>query len=157
MAHCRREATSVITETMDSHLAQVRRQVHADCIVCSAENEHGLQLGFHLSANGDVTADFIYDRIFEGYPGILHGGIISAILDGAMTNCLFAHDRVAVTADFRIRFRHPIATGHLATVRAWIVRATPPIFQVKAEIVQSDQIKTVATAKFMEKNREKTT
>jgi acyl-coenzyme A thioesterase PaaI-like protein len=36
---------------------------------------------------------------------MLHGGVISSILDGTMTNCLFAHGTVAVTAELRVRFR----------------------------------------------------
>jgi acyl-coenzyme A thioesterase PaaI-like protein len=138
----------VITEKQ--HLDAVRRQVHADCVVCSPENQQGMHLDFQASADGQVTADFIYDKVFEGYSGILHGGVISAVLDGAMTNCLFAQNQIAVTADFRIRFRHPVSTGQSARVRAWITRSHPPIFELKAEIVQNGQIKTVATAKFME-------
>lgn len=140
----------VITETGKDHLTEIRRQVHAACVVCSLENEQGLQLKFHAADNSEIAADFIFKKGFEGYPGMLHGGIISAILDGAMTNCLFAQGCTAVTADFRVRFRHPVVTGQMAHVRAWIIRSTPPIFELKAEITQSNQIKAIAEAKFME-------
>ncbi|MBN2378134.1 MAG: PaaI family thioesterase [Sedimentisphaerales bacterium] len=140
----------MITKSTESNLAEVRRQVHRDCVVCSFRNEQGLHLDFHAADNGEVTADFIYDKSYQGYPGLLHGGVISAILDGAMTNCLFARGCVAVTADFRIRFRHPVIVGQSASVRAWITRTTPPIFEAKAQITQADRITTTATAKFMQ-------
>ena len=141
----------MITESLESNLAKVRRRVHRDCVVCSYQNEQGLHLDFRTTGDGEVTADFIYDKSYQGYPGLLHGGVLSAILDGAMTNCLFARDCIALTADFRIRFRHPVIVSQTAGVRAWITRTTPPIFEVKAEITQAGRITTTATAKFMQK------
>ncbi|MBN1435961.1 MAG: PaaI family thioesterase [Sedimentisphaerales bacterium] len=128
----------------------VGQQVHPDCVVCSPKNTQGLRLNFHSAQDGQVVAEFNFDQNYQGYPGILHGGVVSAILDGAMTNCLFAQNRVALTADLRIRYRHPVRTDQPASVRAWITRTTPPIFEVKAEITQNQQVTTIATAKFME-------
>jgi len=143
----------VITETAKDHLTEIRRQVHPNCVVCCSGNERGLQLNFRCSDDdGSVVACFQCDKALEGYSGLLHGGVISTVLDGAMTNCLFAQGCTAVTADFHIRFRHPVVTGQPASVRAWITRSTPPIYELKAEIVQGDQTKTVAIGKFMEKS-----
>lgn len=143
----------MITEITKSYLTEMREQVHPGCVVCCPDNVQGLRLDFKLSPNGRITADFIYDRNYEGYAGVLHGGVISALLDGAMTNCLFARGCIAVTADFRVRFRHPVITGQMASVRAWITRSTPPIYELKAEIVQEGQVKTTATGKFMEQSQ----
>jgi acyl-coenzyme A thioesterase PaaI-like protein len=143
----------VITETAQTYLTEIRRQVHTDCFVCSRENEQGLHLKFHAVDDGEVKADFIFKEDFEGYPGMLHGGIISTVLDGAMTNCLFAQGCTAVTADFRVRFRHQVITGQMAGVRAWITRSTPPIYELKAEIIQDGQVKTTAMGKFMEQSQ----
>jgi acyl-coenzyme A thioesterase PaaI-like protein len=117
--------------------------------VCSKGNEHGLQLDFIFSDDGSVSAAFSLDKIFEGYPDMLHGGILCLILDGAMTNCLFAHDCIAVTADFRVRFRHPVVINQPAQVRAWISRSSSCLYELQAEISQNSQIKTTATGKFM--------
>jgi len=142
----------VIAETTKNHLTEIRRQVHPNCIVCCPGNKRGLQLDFMHSDNGSVVAHFHCDKTLEGYLGLVHGGVISTVLDGAMTNCLFAHGCTAVTADFHIRFRHPVVTEQPASVRAWITRSTPPIYELKAQIIQDDQVKAVATGKFMEKN-----
>ncbi len=141
----------MITKAVGHSLADVRTRVHRDCVVCSLSNEQGLHLNFRATDDDEITADFIYDKSYQGYPNLLHGGVISAILDGAMTNCLFARGCVAVTADFRIKFRHPVIVSQIANVRAWITRITPPIFEVKAEISQSGRITTTSIAKFMEK------
>jgi len=140
----------VITEIILDQLREIRKRVHPGCVVCSEGNRQGLKLDFSVSDDGVVSADFIFDKVLEGYPGMLHGGILSAILDGAMTNCLLAHDRVAVTADFRVRFRHPVATDQAARVQARITLSRPPLYDLKAEIIQDGQVKITATGKFME-------
>ncbi len=136
----------------DLQLVDLRQQVHPGCIVCSPDNLSGLKMDYRVTGEKEVSAQFQFDRNYQGYGNRLHGGVISAILDGAMANCLFAQNCVAVTADLHIRFRHPILTGHYGQVRAWIVRETPPIYVVEAEIIQDDQLRVVATGKFMKLN-----
>jgi len=130
-------------------LKQTRQHVHPGCVVCSEKNRQGLKLDFRSFADGTVWADFNLDRVFEGYPDMLHGGILCLILDGAMTNCLFAHDCIAVTADFRVRFRHSVVINQPAEVRAWISRSSSCLYELQAEISQNSQVKTTATGKFM--------
>jgi len=140
----------VITETILDQPREIRKRIHPNCVVCSEQNGQGLKLDFSISDDGVVSADFIFDKVFEGYPGMLHGGILSAILDGAITNCLFAHDWIAVTADSHVRFRHLVATDQAARVQAWITLSRPPIYDVKAEIIQDGQVKITTTGRFIE-------
>ena len=138
------------TDLVQGDLSQVRRQVHANCIVCGQANERGLGLDFALSDDGSVEADFNCDKAFEGYASIVHGGVISSVLDGAMTSCLFARGCSAVTAALDIRFRHPVMTGQTAAVHAWVTRSTPPVYVLKAEVSQQGQVKATATGTLME-------
>lgn len=130
---------------------QLRNDSHPNCVVCCPRNEQGLGLDFRVVGDGMVEASFGCDEAFEGYPAVLHGGVISALLDGAMTNCMFARGRVAMTAELIVRFRHRVATDNLATVRAWVTSSTPPLHELAAELTQDGQIKATAKAKFMEK------
>ena len=140
-------------ETSGDLLTEIRQQLHPNCVVCSSGNTLGLQLDFKRSDDGAMVGHFYCDKTLEGYSGLLHGGVISAVLDGAMTNCLFAAGHRAVTADFRVRFRHPVVTGQMATVRARISQSRPPVHELKAEIIQNGQIKATATGKFMERSQ----
>jgi acyl-coenzyme A thioesterase PaaI-like protein len=101
-------------------------------------------------ADGGVEAHFDCARIFEGYSHRIHGGVIAALLDGAMTNCLFAHGRVAVTAELTVRYRYPVMTDHQATVRAWIRESSHRLHRVRAELLQDGQLLARATARFLE-------
>lgn len=150
----RRAQQERLSETFDDGPAQMRtwqllRDVHhPDCIVCGTASAQSLGLRCHLSDGPAVTATFHCREVFQGYPSVMHGGVISSLLDGAMTNCMFAHGWIAVTAELRIRFRHPVATGHTATVRAWIEKSSPPLYVLKAELTQNDEVKAQAQGKF---------
>jgi len=104
-----------------------------------------------LRDDGGVEASFECKAKYRGYESILHGGVTSSLLDGAMTNCLFAHGIVAVTAEMRVRFRHPIALDVSLTVSAHVTRSQAPLHIVEAQIVQDGQVKARATGKFMER------
>ena len=51
-----------------------------------------------------MVAFFPYRSVYQSYPGTLHGGITSALLDAAMTNVLLSIGIVAVPAELTVRF-----------------------------------------------------
>ncbi len=134
-----------------SHQMQATRErVHGNCLVCNRPHECALDLQFQVRPDGSVVGEFAGRDRFEGYNGLLHGGIISSIMDGAMTNCLFAHGIVAVTADLNVRFRHPVELLIPLEVTAMILRNTGPLFCLEAKLTQGGMLKAKAAAKFME-------
>ncbi|MFZ5830854.1 MAG: PaaI family thioesterase [Planctomycetota bacterium] len=134
------------------HLPLLRRQSHPECFVCGPANGHGLGLEFRMTLDGSVETSFACQPIFAGYPGMLHGGIICALLDGAMTNCLFAHGLAAVTVDMNVRFRHPVTVSLPAVVRAWFESGGSPLHRLAAEVLQGGQVAATATARFFERD-----
>ena len=140
------------TESSQEGLEQVRGQAHPHCAICSPANERGLRLKFSADVDGSVQAHFECEEAFEGYASMLHGGVVASLLDGAMTNCMFAHGATALTAELTVRYRHPVIVGTPATVRAWIDRSSPPLHVLKGEVVQGAQVKATATGKFMEQD-----
>ena len=123
---------------------------HKNCVVCGPSNDRGLHVQFVTLADGGVEASFACNRAFEGYTGSLHGGVISALLDSAMTNCIFAHGHTPVTAELKVRYRHPVVTDRIAVVRGWIKRSSLPLYLMEAELLQDGQVKATATGKFMD-------
>ena len=146
--------------TLAKEMAPVQEQVeqmqrlhaatHPHCVVCGAANPRGLQVDFRPTADGGVEAHFDCVTILEGYSHRIHGGVAAALLDGAMTNCLFAHGHVAVTVELAVRYRHPVMTGHRATVRAWICESSHRLHRMRAELAQDGRVLVIATAKFFE-------
>ena len=133
--------------TTERDYCSIQKQAHPYCVACSLLNKKGLHLNFEADDDG-VVAHFECDRDCEGYPGILHGGIIATILDGAMGNCLFARGQAAVTVEMTTRFRHPISICRPASVNARLVRDAGPLYLLEAEIVQDGQVKATAKGKF---------
>jgi uncharacterized protein (TIGR00369 family) len=119
---------------------------HPGCFVCAGSNARGLRLTYFRTEGGGVEAHMDCERSLEGYKGRLHGGVIAAALDGAMTHCLFALGRTAVTAELNVRFKHPVASGRPATVRARLARDLGPLYLLEAELVQDGVVKAAASA-----------
>ncbi len=145
------DRASAVTEPHQEVLDRTRSHAHPRCVVCGRVHEAGLGLDFRLGDDGTVEAGFDCRAAYQGYGGVLHGGIASALLDGAMTNCLFAHGVAAVTAEMTVRFRSPIEVGRPLTARAWVTRVHRPLYGVRAELVQAGQVKATAAGKFMER------
>ena len=140
-------------ETQQNTVANIRNRVHPNCVVCSSTNGKGLHLEFVSTNNGGITTTFQCDEAFEGYPGVLHGGVISSILDGAMGHCMFARGQAAVTFEMTTRFRHPVVINQEATVSARIKRSSHPLYILEAEILQAGQIKATAKSKYFDRPR----
>ena len=147
------KGNSVSLETQQNTAANIRNRVHPNCIVCSSTNNKGLHLEFVSSNGGGVKATFWCDEAFEGYSGVLHGGVISSILDGAMGHCMFARGQAAVTAEMTTRFRHPVVTNQEAIVSARIIQFSHPLYLLEAEILQAGQVKATAKSKYFDQSR----
>ncbi|MBN2505734.1 MAG: PaaI family thioesterase [Verrucomicrobia bacterium] len=81
---------------------------------------------------------------------MLHGGRIALLLDGAMTHCLCAQDRVGGTAELKIRYRQPVAVEQPLLLHARLVRSTHAPHHLEAPLVQDHVVKVTAKGKFME-------
>jgi uncharacterized protein (TIGR00369 family) len=142
-------APSIISEECSaSPEPHVSNPTHRGCIVCGGDNDQGMHLKFHSEPDGSVRAEFRCDAAYQGYPDILHGGVVAAILDGAMTNCLFAHNIVAVTAELNVRYLEPVRTGEWLAVRARTVKSSPHLYLLEAELLQRGSVHAKARAKF---------
>ncbi len=138
----------MITDTRSPQDLTAGAVVHPGCFVCSRSNPRGLHVRFAPDEDG-VRGEFACDRSFEGYPGVIHGGIVTALLDEAMLHCLLARNLPAVTVDLAVQFRHPVETEVLATVRARIADGAAPLYHLVAELRQAGQLKARARGHFM--------
>lgn len=130
--------------------ASTRSRRHPHCWVCSASNEHGLAVEFLEKGKGAVQGTFPCDEKFTGYPGFLHGGVVSALLDGAMTNCLMARGTPGLTGKLEVRFLKPVLIGTPVKVRAWLEKSRGTLHILAAELIQDGEVLATAGGKFME-------
>lgn len=114
------------------------------CFVCGRENPFGLRLSFSCS-NNRAFAEFIITNNYQGYSGIVHGGVIAAILDEAMIKAASSDKRNAVTAAISIRFKNPLRVGEDASVEAVIKKSGRRLIVAYASI-KGDDSRIVAEA-----------
>ena len=126
------------------------RNGHVNCLVCGARNPWSLGLCFEVGDADRVWTQFQAHPGLQGYEGILHGGVISGLLDAAMTHCLFHHGVQAVTADLHVRFLKPVPCEALLDVKGWLISVRPPLYRAAAELVHKQQVMASAEAKFMQ-------
>jgi acyl-coenzyme A thioesterase PaaI-like protein len=83
------------------------------CFACGLENHIGLKLKFYETAPGEVTVDHIVPEAYQGYPGVVHGGVVAAMLDEVAGRTQMGGDppRFMFTARLDIRYRHNVPTG----------------------------------------------
>lgn len=89
------------------------------CFACGRENPIGLRLSFRWEDAAYVTT-FVADPAFQGYHGIIHGGILATVLDEVMVRHVWERLGPCATAKLEIRYRHPAPVGHPIDVRAWV-------------------------------------
>ncbi|MGB8923087.1 MAG: PaaI family thioesterase [Pseudomonas sp.] len=78
--------------------------VASNCFGCSVQNDIGLKLVFDDGLD-EVSAPVSLGREYESYPGIVHGGIVSTVLDESMGRAIMVFTgKMAVTMGLRVRF-----------------------------------------------------
>ena len=90
------------------------------CVVCGEDNPRGLQIRFRDVAARSVEADWQPTADWEGYQGVVHGGILSTVLDEAMSKAVAASGWRAMTAELKVRYKKPVRTGDRLSVKGWV-------------------------------------
>jgi len=108
------------------------------CFICGVQNPIGLKLQFVDDGDSSARAEVTVPEQFNGYPGVVHGGIVAAILDEVSGRALLArgHDikNLFVTLKMEIRYRQPTPTNTLLTAVGNIVKASAARAVVHGEI-----------------------
>lgn len=92
---------------------------------------------------------FTADPKFEGYSGIVHGGIIATLLDSAMTHCLLKKGISAFTGRLSIRYSCPIRVGTVVKLEARVIKRSHKIFFLEGKAIVEEKKKAYAEASYM--------
>ena len=105
------------------------------CFVCGEANSAGLNLRFETDG-AIVRSRFVPRPEHAGFKGIVHGGIVTALLDEIMVwACFVATRRFAFCAEITVRFVKPVLPGNetIATATRTADRRGK-IFEAKSEL-----------------------
>ncbi len=104
------------------------------CYACGELNPIGLHLHFRMEADGWAVASFQAQREHQGYPGFVHGGVVTTLLDEAMGWATYGVGICALTGKMESRFRQPVPIGLPLLVRGHIERDRGRTLDVVAEL-----------------------
>ena len=95
---------------MSQKMVPANEPLNPACFVRGEENRYGIHLEFQADGRR-ASAKWTAATGLESFQGVIHGGIISAVLDEAMSKAILSGGDEAFTADLRIRFRKKICVG----------------------------------------------
>ncbi len=107
------------------------------CFACGPRNPIGMKLSFREEENLYLTT-FVPGPEHQGYDGIMHGGLISTLLDEVMARYLHAQGLNAVTARLEVRFRQPTPIGQELTISGWITGQRGKMYELAGKITLPD-------------------
>ena len=125
-----------------------------NCFACGMENPIGLKLTMYGDPEtGQVMCDYTIPKIYEGYPGIAHGGIVAALLDEVISRVYMVadHNRFMYTAKLTSRFRKHVPveqplhmTGAFIKDRGRTAEAEAKVFGPDGELLAEGEALLIA-------------
>jgi acyl-coenzyme A thioesterase PaaI-like protein len=70
----------------------------------------------------------------QGYPGRMHGGIVSTLIDESMGWAVYHATKWGATARLNVRFRKPIFLDRPLRIESWVVKDRSRMIELRAEV-----------------------
>jgi len=111
-----------------------------DCFVCGTANNHGLQMNFYDNDHDTVCSTVTIDNRFQGYPGIVHGGILATMLDEAVGRVAMIsdHHHFMMTVNLKAQYRHPVPINTELKVLGRIIKMRGRLGKAHGEVLLPD-------------------
>jgi uncharacterized protein (TIGR00369 family) len=123
------------------------------CLVCGLKNPYGLYASFYELESEQLVALFTAREEHQSYPGRLHGGVTTAILDETIGRAImmkYSEGIWGVTVEFTTRFKRPIPLNTELRVIGRIVREEGRFFEGTGEILLPDgQVAATGSGRYM--------
>ena len=107
------------------------------CFGCGQDNPIGLKLSFQWDGK-TASAEFIPTEFYQGWPGLIHGGIIISLLDEAMGYAALFEGRHCVTAKIQVKLNHPVSINEPLIITSSITKRTRKLVEARAVVSSKD-------------------
>jgi uncharacterized protein (TIGR00369 family) len=122
---------------MKNRISSMNKQPNSDyCFVCGRKNEHGLYMTFFDDGGGEVCSEFTVPDDYQGYPGVVHGGVVAAMLDEVVGRVAMIgdHHHFMMSVKLEIKYRKPVPTGMPLQIIGRVVRLRGRLGKAVGEI-----------------------
>jgi len=126
---------------MQDFTACTNKQPNAEnCFVCGRSNTSGLKMQFFDDGIDTIISTIALDKRFEGYPGIVHGGILATMLDEVVGRCAMIkdHHHFMMTVTLDVKYRLPVPIGEKIRIVGTSTRMKGRIGKARGEILLAD-------------------
>jgi uncharacterized protein (TIGR00369 family) len=141
------------------HRVKRKQQNSKMCLVCGLKNGLGLHASFYELETGELVSIFTGREEHQSYPGRLHGGISTALLDETIGRAILhvhKEDFWGVTLEFTARFKKPVPLGVELRVVGRITKESGRMFEGTGEILLPDgEVAVSGSGKYMKLPLEK--
>lgn len=122
------------------------------CFGCGSLNEEGLRMRFQPLEPGVSAAEYTVPARYQGWAGVVHGGVVALILDEAVGWAAWHAGHSGVTGKLEVRYRLPLLVGERIRVVGRLHERRRALLRCSAEIERmSDGARVAeATASLME-------
>jgi acyl-coenzyme A thioesterase PaaI-like protein len=123
-------------EFTSGHPGRIQQPGSRNCFVCGVENPHGLHMIFYETGPGEVVCEYVVPEAYEGYPGVVHGGIIASMLDEIASRAAMKGDssQFCVTARLTIHYRKLVPTGKKIRINSHLQSKRGRVAMITAEL-----------------------
>jgi acyl-coenzyme A thioesterase PaaI-like protein len=106
------------------------------CFACGLKNPVGLHLRFVDDGVDEVRAEYTAPAHFQGYPGVVHGGIVTALLDevAGRTPMIADPDHFMMTVKLEVRFRQPVPVETPLTITGRMLKQRGRLATARSEL-----------------------
>jgi uncharacterized protein (TIGR00369 family) len=105
------------------------------CFICGKDNPIGFKAEFMIDpVHRRAETQVRIPEVFQGWQGVTHGGIISALLDEICAQACMGCGLVVVTGEIKIRYRSPVPIGSVVTVIGEVVGERRKLVDVKGRL-----------------------
>lgn len=106
------------------------------CFACGKDNPCGMKLSFEYDRGNEVVfSDFILEKTFAGYESIIHGGIVSTVLDETMAYmAMKAAKTICMTREINVKFHMPVRAGEEYRTEAVLISSEGNEMKLHASI-----------------------
>ncbi|MFQ5437009.1 MAG: PaaI family thioesterase, partial [Anaerolineae bacterium] len=110
------------------------------CFVCGRQNPRGLYMTFFDDGENEVVSEYTVAETYQGYPGIVHGGVVAAMLDEVVGRVAMIGDphHFMMSVTLQVKYRHSVPTETPLKVVGRIVRMRGRLGKARGEVILPD-------------------
>ena len=121
------------------------------CFVCGPDNPSGLQIQLDINPETcEATSQVTLDQRFQGWQGVIHGGILAALLDEVAIYACRSKGEQFVTAEINVRYRKPVPVGSIIDLKGRVTESRRNLYMVKSRIEINGTLYAEADVRVMQ-------